>query len=496
MGVLGSAMLATWSFLDPDPALPSPITARDVAEWVLGGAGMVAVTAAWLRSRRLPGRRLVTAAAWSVPMLFCPPLLSRDGWAYAAQGWMLVNGLNPYTVPQGLATDLGRGVDVAWSGSTAVYPPGSLWLQALMVWLAHAHPFWSVVAMRGPSILGLVLIALTVPRLARLTGVDADAALWLAVCNPLTLLNLVGGMHNDGLQVGLTLLALTVAGRMARDGRGWAGLVVGGVLVGLSGSVKQTGVLAGMGLVAVVHVATVRRADGRASLDRTGLRARGWTRENCWRGLLARLVVGAVPAIAAFVAVSSVRGLWFGWLNASAGSPASVTSDAPIALIVQVIRMVLDVPVSRLVGPATVISLVLVLVVLVACWLRWGPVPGHGDREGRLGDPMVMQAGVLAAFAVLGVSLQPWYLIGPLALLAVSRRNHPDIVVLGIVGCVAVEFLQWFCSPFVALPVVALGMIVVWRVGWLRTALTAGAGGRTRLADGRTQPERMTDARR
>lgn len=99
-------------------------------------------------------------------------------------------------------------------------------------------------------LIGVALMVWAVPRLARYAGTDPDHALWLAVCCPLTTLSVVGGMHNDGLQVGLSLVALVVAIRLALIGRGWLGLVLGGAFVGLAGGVKQPGVLAGVGIVA------------------------------------------------------------------------------------------------------------------------------------------------------------------------------------------------------------------------------------------------------
>ncbi|MGK2308862.1 polyprenol phosphomannose-dependent alpha 1,6 mannosyltransferase MptB [Cutibacterium sp. V970] len=457
MGFVGSALMTVWGWGSPNAGMPEQVRPSGVAVVASSIVGLSAMIIAWLRSRNLVGARLLTLVTSSLPLLFGPPLLSRDGWAYAAQGWILAQGLDPYVVPQGLAGVLGQAVDTPWRGTTAVYPPGSLWIQAAMVTIAHADPLWSVLLMRVPAIIGVALMFWTVPQLARYAGTDPDHALWLAVCCPLTTLSIIGGMHNDGLQVGLSLAALVVAIHLAMSGRGWLGLVAGGVMVGLAGTIKQPGVLAGVGVVALVHVDAVRHGGHR------------WSTRNCWSALLARTAAGAIPALAVFAGISAIRGLGLGWLNPTAGSPVSVTSDSPIALVVQIMRGSGGIAFDKLVGPVTVVSLVLTAIAMVWCWARWGPGPPmrRGDDSlGHLGSPLRLQAGVMIAFAAFGASLQPWYLIGPLALVASVqlRRTHRDIVTAGVVAVVILTYLQWYWSPYVCLPLVIVGYLIVWKI--------------------------------
>lgn len=278
-----------------------------------------------------------------------------------------------------------------------------------------------------------------------------------------------GGMHNDGLQVGLSLVALVVAIRLALIGRGWLGLVLGGAFVGLAGSVKQPGVLAGVGIVALVHVNAVRHG------------GRRWLTRNCWTALLARIAAGAIPALTVFGGISAIHGLGMGWLNSTAGSPVSVTSDSPIALVVQFLRGSGGIPLNRLIGPATGVSLTLTVAAMMWCWVRWGPIPPCHIRlgriasrsrnavnvvTGRIGSPLRLQAGVMIVFAAFGASLQPWYLIGPLALLASVqlRRTHRDAVIGGVVATAILTMMQWYWSPYVCLPLVIVGYLIVWRI--------------------------------
>jgi hypothetical protein len=54
------------------------------------------------------------------------------------------------------------------------------------------------------AVLGLLLAGWALHRLGR------ERALWLGVANPLVLLHLVGGMHNEALMLGLLLAGLAV----------------------------------------------------------------------------------------------------------------------------------------------------------------------------------------------------------------------------------------------------------------------------------------------
>ena len=71
--------------------------------------------------------------------------------------------------------------------------------------LSLHHELATVVLLRLWSVAGVALIAYCIPRLARLLRDGAGPVFMLAVLNPLTLLALVGGAHNDALMVGLLL---------------------------------------------------------------------------------------------------------------------------------------------------------------------------------------------------------------------------------------------------------------------------------------------------
>ena len=73
------------------------------------------------------------------------------------------------------------------------------------------HALITVVLLRLQSVAGIALIAYCIPKFARSFGRDPGPAFVLAVLNPLTLLALVGGAHNDAIMVGLLLAGITAA---------------------------------------------------------------------------------------------------------------------------------------------------------------------------------------------------------------------------------------------------------------------------------------------
>ena len=78
-----------------------------------------------------------------------------------------------------------------------LYLAGALWAQG---YLFHGFP-----------LPGLVLLIWAAPRLARHVGGNGAAALWICVLNPLVIIHLMGGVHNEMLMVGLMMAGLALA---------------------------------------------------------------------------------------------------------------------------------------------------------------------------------------------------------------------------------------------------------------------------------------------
>ena len=151
---------------------------------------------------------------WLLPLLAVAPLFSRDVFSYAAQGEMMSHGINPYHYGPGILGSAGpytSGVDPLWANTAAPYGPLFLMLAGWSASLSLHHALVTVVLLRLQSVVGIALIAYCIPKLARSFGHDAGPAFVLAVLNPLTLLALVGGAHNDAIMVGSLLAGVTAA---------------------------------------------------------------------------------------------------------------------------------------------------------------------------------------------------------------------------------------------------------------------------------------------
>ncbi|MFB7287474.1 polyprenol phosphomannose-dependent alpha 1,6 mannosyltransferase MptB [Actinacidiphila glaucinigra] len=335
--------------------------------------GLGLLVAAWwqlgrlVRGPRPPSIRalLTTFAVWAAPLLLAPPLFSRDVYSYLAQGAMVNAGIDVYTHGPGvLGGTAAAEVPAIWRNSPAPYGPAFL---ALARYGAHA----GVIGMRALALLGVALLATLLPRLARRCGADPAAAVWLGALNPLVLLHLVAGAHNDAVMLGLLGAGLGAAlGRRP---------VPAAALVTLAALVKAP---AALGLL-VVATLWAEQLEGRWRLARAG-------------------AATAAVAGAATVAVTAVTGVGYGWIGALT-TPASASNWS----LVNVMGRFIGTPdVWRLLGMAAA------ALVIAAVWFfreRLGPVYALGIS--------------LLAVALLGPAIRPWYLLWGLVPLAVAAPD-------------------------------------------------------------------------
>lgn len=190
-----------------------PAIAGDVAIFY---AGIVALSVGWLGLGRLalsPRALIIVAALWCLPLLLTAPLFSQDAYSYLAQGALVHIGLDPYRdVPAALAqhgqAHVLSAVDPFWRHTTAPYGPLFLWIVS---GFAGSSLVLGVLLIRAVEMIGFVLLAVFVPRLARALGADPGRATWLVLLSPLVLLQLVAAAHNDLLMVGLLVAGVTLA---------------------------------------------------------------------------------------------------------------------------------------------------------------------------------------------------------------------------------------------------------------------------------------------
>ncbi|MEJ4112490.1 polyprenol phosphomannose-dependent alpha 1,6 mannosyltransferase MptB [Corynebacterium kroppenstedtii] len=153
-----------------------------------------------------------TFVAWVIPLAFTAPLFTQDIYSYIAQGAIASRGLNPYYGGPvdllGVADPLARSVPLVWSHSPSPYGPVAIMGGHVISWLTNENVMAAVFLYRLVSIAGLGLCAWAVTKLAHRCGVEASAALWLGVVNPLSLLHLVGGIHNESMMLGLLMVGM------------------------------------------------------------------------------------------------------------------------------------------------------------------------------------------------------------------------------------------------------------------------------------------------
>lgn len=371
---------------------------------VMVGLALLA-TSSLVLCRRLAVRRgeaggvelvRLAAVAWSAPLVLAPPLFSRDGWSYAAQGMLVTIDISPYEHgPQMLAGPLRQAVDPMWMQAPAPYGPLPLAYGGVAADLT-ASPWLLVVAHRGLALAGLCLLAWAVPRLARWTGADPALATALVLVSPFMLANGVGGLHNDLLMVGLMAVALVVAAE-----RGW---VWGAVLAGLAAGVKVPGGLVCLGIVLVSLPVGARRGD----------RVR-------------RTLAAAGVCLGVLVGLGLVTGLGHGWL-AGLASPAAVSTPLSVTTM-------LGSGLAGLTGVDGFSALVRVAGVLGALglggWLLLTRPAGRRDAA------LSAVAATTLAFVVLSPVVHLWYFLWAVPFLAATRLSRgalTALVVLSVVG--------------------------------------------------------------
>ncbi|MFD3610247.1 polyprenol phosphomannose-dependent alpha 1,6 mannosyltransferase MptB [Streptomyces atroolivaceus] len=373
-------------------------TAVTAAGYTLAYGGLtVLVVAWWLYGRAGASVRdtLVTLAWWTAPLVLAPPLYSADVYSYIAQGAMVLEGHDVYSLgpsvldPDGPGGDAAASVGGHWTDTPAPYGPFFLLLARGVAWATGGTIVPAVVGMRLIALGALVLIVWALRNLAREHGRSESAALWLGALNPLLLIHVVGGVHNDGLMTGLMLAGVLLALR----GR-W---ITGSALVGLAMMVKSPAAVALL-FVGVV----VGRAAGGPAVRRVA------------KGLLAPgLVAGAVV-----VGVTFLGGTGFGWLGTQsvAGrihTALSLSSDLGLGLG-ELLRLLAGTDPDPVKSAVQNLGLLLALALIAR--LAWQATTGRTEPVHALGL-------ALLALVALSPMVQPWYLLWATAVLAATASG-------------------------------------------------------------------------
>ena len=126
-----------------------------------------------------------------------------------------MHGLNPYAHTPRAARGDSVFAHVDWKGVTSVYGP----LFTLATYsLAKLPVDTAVLALKAVSAVSTLALALIVARIAPARGVDPVRAAAFVALNPLVLVHVVGGPHNDVLAMAFAMLA---AGATLAVAEGW-----------------------------------------------------------------------------------------------------------------------------------------------------------------------------------------------------------------------------------------------------------------------------------
>jgi alpha-1,6-mannosyltransferase len=133
-----------------------------------------------------------------------PPLLSLDLFSYIAYGRLgAEQGLNPYEfAPAAIPADEAASRVDDFRFAVSVYGPLFTLLSYPLAAIGVGFALWSLKLIAGLSVAAAAVITARIARLRGLAG--APAAAFVAL-NPLVLVHVVGGGHNDGLMVALAL---------------------------------------------------------------------------------------------------------------------------------------------------------------------------------------------------------------------------------------------------------------------------------------------------
>lgn len=383
--------------------------------------GAVMMTLAWLMLGRFAlGKRQMsrgeldrTLLLWMLPLLIAPPMYSKDVYSYLAQSQISLEGLDPYQV--GPASGLGLGhvftlsVPSVWRETPAPYGPLFLWIGRGISALTGENIVAAVLCHRLVVLAGVAMIVWATPRLARRCGVAEVSALWLGVANPLLLMHLVAGIHNEALMLGLMLIGAEFALRGIEAPRLWPPtwrswrrlgpdweplgmLLAGSVLITLSSQVKLPSLLA-LGFVTM------------ALAYRCGANLRAFVLAGGGMGALSLAVMGLV---------GWASGLGFGWVFTLGTANVVRSWMSPPTLLALAtgqagILLGLGDHTTAVLALTRFIG-VLIIMVLVT-WLLLAVFRGRLHPIGGLGV-------ALGICVLLFPVVQPWYLLWPIIPLA------------------------------------------------------------------------------
>ena len=416
LGFLGAVLIALGGVGAGSTRQRDPLLETLRLSWLRFGHGLVVsslllwigvigllVAWLWLGRRTVDGGKvseytmIATTGFWLAPLLLSVPLFSRDTYSYLAQGALLRDGFDPYVVgPIDNPNSLLDNVSSIWTTTAAPYGPAFILVAKFVTMVVGNNVVAGTMLLRLCMLPGLALLIWAAPRIARHVGADGALALWICVLNPLVIVHLMGGVHNEMLMVGLMMagIALTFSRHH----------VAGAALIAVAVAVKATAVLA---LPFMVWV---------------------WMRHLTGNRIRAFLIASAASVatfVAVFAVLSVVAGVGLGWLTALAGSVKIInwlTIPTAVANLANAIGgLFMPVNFYAILDVTRIIGIGIIGVSLPLLWWRFR----HTDREALQGIAWAMLVVVLFVPAAL-----PWYYTWPLAVVSALAQSRPAIALI------------------------------------------------------------------
>jgi len=408
----------TWFFGEPN--FPEPVANTSETKFLLSiilvYGGLLLLMRVWLRLAEVMkhhGGASIKSLwwmllLWAAPMIVAPPMFSRDVFSYAAQGEMTSYHLSPYILgPFSLGSSpYVNPVDQLWGNAPAPYGPLFLFLDGSIDRITLHNQLATVVGLRLLEVVAVAMIGYGIVLLAGGLHRDPGEAFVLSAMNPLVLLTLIGGAHNDAIMTGFLVIGIALAVKKRP--------IWGLFFVACAAAIKAP---AALGLAFVAWTWLGPRASVRERLKPIGV---------------ATLVAGAVLAVSTLLA-----GFGFGWVRNLLSNGTVRSWAAPATGAGMAITNIAHAVGLHSLGLAPVLSVTrflgLLCAVGFAVWLLL-----NGERRGWVRSLAV----ALLLFVELGPVVQPWYLAWGLVLLAASYegREHFWLLALSITG------------PFIGLP--------------------------------------------
>jgi hypothetical protein len=324
-----------------------------------------------LGQRAVWGLILVLVTAFAL----APVLLSHDVYSYVDYARLGVrHGLDPYVHPPLAVPADPAYAKVTWTEATSAYGPLFTLATYPLAWLPVGVAVAALKAVAALSVLGIAVLA---GRIAAWRGVDPLRAAAFVALNPLVLVHVVGGAHNDGLAMLLAMLAVAAI---------------------LSGREPT----AGAALVAAV--ATKLSAASLAPFALIGARERQ------------RLLAGALAAAVAIGLAAHLAFDW-DWLHGFGLAGENQSRTSHMSIPVTVARL------SGLDADAVRLAAGLLFTALVGYLLVW---------TWRGGDWVRASAWAALGLLLATAWLLPWYLIWLLPLAAISRDRPLQLLTLAL----------------------------------------------------------------